>query len=149
MRKVLPIMVSLALAVWLGGLVSLLLAVTTLFRADRDAAIDLAPRLFKTFEPVLLASLATALLATLAWRLLVSCSKPRKVLLALLLSAAGPAVISIAFVTPRIDALRLEGRRDTPEFRELHGFSNVLYLAQITLALSAAATLPAAIRADQ
>lgn len=148
MRKLLPIVVSLSLAVWLGGLISLLLAVTTLFRADRAAAIDLAPRLFNTFEPVLLAALAVAIVATIAWRLLVSCSKPKKVLLALLLAAAGPAVLSIAQVTPRIDELRIEDRRDTPEFRKLHGFSNVLYLAQITLAFSAAATLPSVIRSE-
>jgi hypothetical protein len=148
MRKLLPVVVTLSLAIWLGGLASLLLAVTTLFRADRVAAIDLAPRLFNTFEPVLLAALALAIATTVAWRLLVSCSKPKKLLLALLLSAAGPAVISIAHVTPRIDQLRMEGRRDTSEFRKLHGFSNVLYLAQITLATSAAVILPAAIRSE-
>lgn len=148
MRKLLPVLVTLSLSIWLGGLVSLLLAVTTLFRADRAAAIDLAPRLFNTFEPVLLGTLALAIAATVAWRLLVSCSKSKKLLLALLLAAAGPAVISIAHVTPRIDELRMEGRRDTPEFRKLHGFSNVLYLVQITLATTSAIMLPAAMRGE-
>jgi hypothetical protein len=148
MRKVLPAIVSLACALWLGGLVALLMSVTTVFGISREIAVQVAPRLFHRFEPYLLTLVGVAIAATIAWRMLVSCSKAKKLLLALLLSAAVPAVVSIAFITPRIDALREAGQSQTPEFRRIHGVSNVLYLVQLALAAGCVITIPAAVRSE-
>src|SRR5258707_499027 len=70
MRTLLSILVTLAWALWLGGLVTLFLTVVTLFRFDRTIAIQTAPQIFLMWERYQLALAAAALVTTFALRVL-------------------------------------------------------------------------------
>src|SRR5689334_17373126 len=70
MRTLFSILVTLAWALWLGGLVTLFLTVVTLFRFDRTIAIQTAPQVFLMWERYQLALAACALVTSFALRLL-------------------------------------------------------------------------------
>jgi hypothetical protein len=148
MRKVWPVIVVLALGLWVGGLVALLMAVMTAFGAGREYGVVVAPALFHRFEPYLVGCAIVSAGGIVTWRWQVSCSRAKRVLLALVLGGAVMGTISIVAITPRIDALREAGRSDTIDFKRLHAMSNVMYLLQLTLAGAAMVVLPSAIRAD-
>lgn len=148
MRKVLPVIVVLAMGLWVGGLVALLMAVMTAFGVGREHGVVVAPALFHRFEPYLVGCAIVSAGGIVLWRWRVSCSRAKRVLLALVLGGAVMGTISIAVITPRIDALREAGRSDTIDFKRLHAMSNVTYLLQLALAGVEMIVLPSAIRAD-
>src|SRR5947207_15289516 len=70
MRTTFSILLTLAWALWLGGLVTIFLTVVTLFRFDRTIAIQTAPQVFLMWERYQLILAASALITTFALRLL-------------------------------------------------------------------------------
>jgi hypothetical protein len=137
----------LAWALWLGGLVTLFIAVTSLFHtfaADKALAGTAAAGVFRRFESYQLVLAAVAVLAAAAWRMTASDSPRRKtVLLILLVVAAAVAAVSTFFVSNQIHHLRELHETTSTRFRTLHQLSMTLYLAETVVLLLAAMALPA------
>jgi hypothetical protein len=128
------------LGLWVGSLVHLLISIFSLFgrfpSKESDVAVEAAPVLFYISERyhLLLGSLAV-LVAFAGW--VGARSRVRLALLILCLTALLTAAGSTIWVSARIDQLREAGQRQTPEFARLHRISNVTYLAQTLLVMSA------------
>jgi len=71
MRRVLATITSIVWALWLGGLVTIFILVTMMFRADRPTALQAAPRMFVVFGKYQLILSAIGLISTFFWRLAV------------------------------------------------------------------------------
>jgi len=147
MRRLLPILILLTWALWLGGLITLFMAVNSLFDTfdDRTTAGLAATGIFRRFESFQLILAAVLLASLIGWRL-VKCSKFKRFALILVMLATIGAVTSTTYISPRIDALRIEGRTKEPAFRKLHGLAMTLYLGQTLLLVVAGVMLPAAMR---
>src|SRR5437016_5506223 len=108
MRYGLSLLVLLAWALWLGGLMALFLMVSHLFNVDRALAVQAAPRMFIAFERYQIFLAAAALTATAVWRL----TEVRGVLTALFvlftLAAIG-AILQTTLISPRMHRLREAG----------------------------------------
>jgi len=139
-------------ALWLGGMIFLFLAVQTLFaafpRATSDVALQGAPALFRAFEKYQIVVAALALIGTFAWYLTRRDRLVMAVFVLLALAAAG-AVVSTTLVTTRMERLRMAGESTSPQFRKLHGRSMMIYTSQAALLLGAAVMLPLAAGRDR
>ena len=142
---------TLAWGLWFGGLITLFIAVTSLFNTfagDRSLAGSAAAGVFRRFELYQLVLAAAAVIAAFALRAAARGHAPAArrgtIVLVTVVLAAGLAVVSTFVVTARIDAMRLQRQSDTPEFRKLHGISMTLYLAEATLLLATGLALPGA-----
>jgi len=150
MRRLLSTVVTLAWALWFGGMIVLFIAVGTIFgtlHEHRGLAGDVASALFRRFEVYQLALAAAALLATFAWWL-ADRSRLKIALFALFALAAVAAVLVTTRVSPRIEGLRARHASDTPEFARLHHTATRVYTAQAAVLLVAGMVLPAAVRDD-
>ena len=153
MRRILSIVVSLIISLWLGGLVMMFIAVPTLFQtfaAARPVAGNAAAGIFHAFERYQLVLAAIGLIATFGWRLISGkrAAKLKTVAFTLLSLATVAAVSSTVFITPKIDAMRLHGETYGPTFGRLHGISMSLYFSESILLLIAAVLLPSIIARD-
>jgi len=141
MRTTLSILVTLAWALWLGGLVTLFITVITLFRFDRTIAIQTAPQIFLMWERYQLALAAAALIATFALRLLTK-SAMTSVLFILFALCSLCASLSPILLTKKMEALRAQGQTDSTEFKQLHQRSNIVYTSETGILLLAGILLP-------
>src|SRR4051794_7141824 len=115
MRYGLALLVGLVWGLWFGGLVTLFLSISYLFKMDRPAAVQAAPRIFDAFATYQILLAAVAVVGAAVWRL----TTPRAVLTAmfsLFAIAAIGAVIIAAVITPRMQKLRIAGESHGPEF---------------------------------
>lgn len=154
MQRVLPVLVTLAWALWFGGIVMVFVTVMSLsatFAARREDFGAAAAGVFGRFEVFQLALAAAALLATLAWRMLSARSRLKTALLACFAAATVLAVVGTTTVTPRIEAMRARGEIDAQRqrFGMLHGISSSIYLGEAVVLLVAGLLLPAAIFRDR
>jgi hypothetical protein len=143
MRYGLSLLTALAWALWFGGLITVFVLVTDLFKVDRPTAIVAAPRMFVRFERFELMLAAIGLLCAGAWRI----REHRAVLSALftfLAIATVGLVINAALITPKMEELRVAGESSGPMFRKLHGQSMAVHSLQAMALLLAGLTLPAA-----
>jgi len=140
MRYLASFVVTLAWALWLGGMVALIVFVQVLFSGDRQIAPNAAPMLFVAFGRVQLLLGAIALLGTFAWWVL---ARRRAVMMLFTLFAisAALAAASSTLVTAPMERLREQGRRDSPAFARLHRWSTSLYMGELLLLLAAGAIL--------
>jgi hypothetical protein len=145
MRYGLSLIVALAWALWLGGLMTLFITISHLFSVNRPIAVQAAPEIFAVFERYQILLAFVALLFTAIWRL----TTPRKFLTALFflfaLASVG-TIISSAVVSPKMQTLRMAGQSSGPEFRKLHGFSMIAYTAEAALLFAAGVVLTGAMR---
>jgi hypothetical protein len=142
--------VMLAWAVWFGGMIFLFVALASIFGTpdfDRETAGRFAAGLFPKFERMQLVCAGVALAGTFGWWL-ASRGRAKLVLFALFAAATLAAVAEAALVTPRVEALRLAGRRGTPQFERAHQLSSRVYLSGAAVLLAAGLVLPAAVRSD-
>jgi hypothetical protein len=154
LRKVQPIfrfVLVFSLAVWFGGLVQLLMDVTTLFRAFpkdvSDVAVRAAPELFRQSQWLqAIAGLIT--LVSVAGLRKFACSRGRRWLMRCVVVALVMWATSALWVTPKIEMLRESGERASPAFRYWHGVSNVVYLGQFGFVGVSLVLLPGALRDD-
>ena len=150
MRYFLSILVTLAWALWFGGLILLFLVVTQLshtFPAPRRAVFgEAGSATFMMFERYQLIVGAVALVTAFGLRLLSGPSAVRTTLFCLLALAAVGALLSPMVITPKIDALRKSGQTDTQEFKKLHGQSMMVYSGDALILLVAGTLLPAAMK---
>ena len=150
MTRALSTLVTLAWALWFGGMVMLFVALGSIFTTpgfERETAGRFAAGLFPVFERMQLVLAAVGLAGTFAWWL-ASRSRAKLALFALLALATVAGVIATTMVTPRVEALRVQGQRGTPEFERLHRLSSRVYMAGAAALLLAGLVLPAAVRSD-
>jgi len=141
MKTALAIAISLVWALWFGGLMTVFISVQTLFNHSRDLAVAANPILFGVFEKYQLILAAVALLATFFW-ILIRPTRLKTVLFTLFSLAALCAVLSSAWITPRINELQARHLTATTEFRKAHGQSMMTYTATAALLLIAGFILP-------
>ena len=146
MRHFLSAILTVCLALWLGGQATLVLLIVTLFIKDRPTAIHAGPLMFHVFERYQLLVAATAILTSLAL-LVMTRRKTFGVMLALFCVTAIGGVISVTTTTRRLEALWAQGLSEGPEFASLHVKSTWIYRTEMILLLIAACLLPAALRA--
>ena len=130
MTRALSILVSLAWGVWIGGLVGVFVAVTSLnrtFAEDRATFGTAASGVFAAFERVQLIVAAAALVLTFLWRLRGEAAGLKTALFTLFAIGTVAAVVETTYVAPKIDQMRTAGTTQTPQFRKLHGMSMALY----------------------
>jgi len=144
MRYTLKVLFILSTGLWLGGMLMALTILFTFFAKDRNLAVQVGPTLILTFEKFQAIFGVIALFTFVGWRLMV-CSKPKKIIMPLILIAAAGATVSTAFITPRVNALWFSGQGGTPEFWKWHGISQVIYLIQTACLLATIALTPWAI----
>lgn len=148
MRRLWPALSTLFIALWLGSLAHTLLTVATLFRAfpkdQTDVAMRAAPVVFAATERLHLALAVLAVMSVLLWRR-VACSRWRRLVSYALFAATLLAVVQIAGISPRMDALRVAGESSGSLFKRLHGVSSVQYLLQTACLLVATLLLPSAL----
>jgi hypothetical protein len=145
MRYGLSLIVTLAWALWLGGLMTLFLTVSHLFKVNRPTAVTAAPEMFIAFERYQIILAGVALIAAAAWRL----TTPRALLTALfflLAIASVGTVLSAAIISPRMHAIRALGESSGPAFRRLHGMSMMAYTGEAVILLAAGCVLIASLR---
>jgi hypothetical protein len=130
--------------VWFGGLIMLLLAVTSLFQTfalDHTIAGQAASGIFRQFNVLRLGLAAAALLLTAgAW--MRDRSKLKLTVFVLFALATVAAFCSSAVLTPRLEHLRLEELTHSAEFARLHGISMGVYLIETLLVFAAGLILP-------
>jgi hypothetical protein len=150
MTRLFSTIVSLACALWLGGMVMLFVALGTIFTTrgyDRETAGAFASRLFPTFERMQLVFAAIALLATAGWWL--RSRTPLKMVLFVLFAVATVlAVVETTMITPKVEAMRIAGERGTPAFDRMHTISSRVYMSSAVILLIASVLLPFAIYGD-
>lgn len=131
MLKTLFAISMLAWALWLGGLVALLLFVTQLFAASRDMAIHSAPVLFRTFAAYqIVVGLILCITATAhAW---MTRSSARAICSMMFLIALSLAM-TVSTWTRQMLELIGRGESSGGEFLSLHIRCNVAYLIEAIL----------------
>ncbi|CAN5419346.1 hypothetical protein BH10PLA1_BH10PLA1_01340 [soil metagenome] len=139
-REFFAAVATIACGLWLGGLVMLFMAVSSIFKTfdtDHATAGLAATGVFHRFEnfQIVLAGVAIVALE-LSLR-----NGRRKFIIALPMIIAAVIAMGITFgITPRIDAMRLSGETATESFKKLHGLAMAAYLA-ITLLVAAATAI--------
>jgi len=143
MRYGLSLLTALAWALWFGGLITVFVLVTDLFKVDRPTALVAAPRIFLRFERFELILAAVALLAAGIWRI---CEQrvSLSIVFGFLAIATVGLVINAAVITPKMEQIRVAGESSGPRFRALHGQSMAVHSIQAMALLLAGLTLPAA-----
>jgi hypothetical protein len=144
MRTILHSLITLVWGLWFGGVMTLFVAVTAIFKAfpsQHETAGLAARHVFRFFNAYQLALAAAALLITFAW-----CLWRRGPLRFGLFLLFGLVTFDACFITmkiaPKIELLTQQGLTASPEFGRLHGFAMVLYLAEAILLLIAGLFLP-------
>lgn len=150
MNRLLSMIVSLAWALWLGGLVTLFATLGTIFTMpgfDRETQGAFAARLFPMFERMQLIFAAVSLLSTAAWWI-AGRSRLKLALFGMFAVATLVAVFETTRVTPAVQRLVATGQRGTPEFERMHNLSTRVYTSGAVVLLVAGFVLPGAIRSD-
>ena len=137
---VLPCTATLAVALWLGSLVHMLVSVATLFRAFPKAgssvAVEAAPVLFHVTERANLFFAIVAIVAGCSW-FYVARGKALLWAVGVLVLAAALAIVQAFYISAKMEGLRLAGAGDGETFKGLHGLSSAQYLLQTALVLTA------------
>lgn len=151
MSRALATIVTLAWALWFGGVVTLFIAVSSIFKTfhpDRALAGTAAAGVFHAFERYQLALAAVAVVAAVLWRL-TGGRRPgagiKTAVAALLALAAVAALVESFHVAPQIERLRVEKRTAEDAFKNLHGASMILYTSGAAVLLVAGLLVPAAV----
>lgn len=148
MRGLISRVLLVSWAVWLGGLVGTLVAVTTIFAAldpDRTAAGNIAARVFARSEVVMLVAGGLAVLS--AGALWVRRRSTVRTAAAVILLLAGVAsCVSHFGISARLQTMRDQGLTKTDDFKRLHGASMGMYVTIAALLTAGGLLLPGVIR---
>ncbi|CAN5653260.1 hypothetical protein BH09PLA1_BH09PLA1_37130 [soil metagenome] len=148
MNRYLQIVCSIAVSLWLGGLIALFVFVTALFKTDRSIGLIAAPILFHSFAAYQLIVGAAGLIALCFWRAIVRSRWINVMIVMFAISLALAAYVTFSMIQ-EMEAIRDAGHSgDSPRFKTLHGLSMVLYLSQAIALLFCAVILPLAISAS-
>ena len=145
MNRLAQVIVTLSLALWLGGLVALFLFVSAMFKHDRTVAIQAAPVLFEVFAMYQLGVGFIGLLGLLIWRTTVRSSLVSSIIVLFALSLGCAAYVTFSII-PEMTGIRETGQAgDSPRFKALHGRSMIFYSSQTIALLLSALMLPGAV----
>ncbi len=148
MQRILPYIIGLTLALWLGGLVTLFIALISIFRYNRGIGAQVGPVLFSKFEPYQIGLGLIAVICTVVWRMY-ACSRAKKILLTCVLAAVSIAVISFAYLTPQVAQMAADETASADEkFARLHKTSEMLYNVMAILVLIAFGSFIAAMKSE-
>ena len=147
MRYITSTLLLLTWGLWFGGLIALFFTVMLLFSVDKTLAVQVGPRVFPAFEKLQLV-LAGLLLASCFGMRVLTKSGFWTVVLAVVIVAAIPAIVSPLFVTPRLVAIWGDHESYKEEFKKLHGYSMMLYSTSTVTLLLAGLGLPIALKGD-
>jgi hypothetical protein len=139
MNRLLTYLVNLTLGLWLGGLVTLILFVSSLFVKARAIAPDAAPVLFSVFERYQMGLAAVSLLALVVWRW-TGRSKFKTLALAGVLIATILAAVQIGYITPHINLSRNTDRATFDRFHQLASTNYTVIAVFVLIALILALT---------
>jgi hypothetical protein len=150
MRYLASTLAVLATALWLGGLVALFLFAPAVFKAfgpeDRAIAGKATSTMFVLFARYQLALAGVALVAAFLGYLQRRSGLVVALFVCLAIATVG-AVANNVLVIPPMEALRLGGESQSPEFRRLHGISMMVSVGITAAVFAATLLLPAACRA--
>ncbi len=142
MQRLVSTVVSLLWALWLGGLVMLFLAVSSLFKTfPRETAGQGAAPIFHLFNAYQLGLAALALLSTFVWRL-VGPPKRTTWLFAFFAVATLLACVVTMYIAPQIAHLQHAGQTHSDAFRKYHAWSMIAYTGEVVALLIAGMILP-------
>ena len=140
MKTALFALLSVTVALWLGGLASLFLFAQSLFNADRALAVRAAPVLFDVFAPYQGLLAVVAVLTAGAWW--AAARQPAAGWTAGLIAVAALGAAAVAlYIVPRMEAIRLAGESGSDAFKRLHGASMAVFLAESVALLIVAVLL--------
>ena len=148
MKRALPTFLALVWALWLGGLVALFICVQSLFvtfASDHSIAGLAASGIFWRFNCYQLVLAAVALIGSFSWRI----GSGRSAVTTLFFCfglAAFAAIVVAGIITPYLEAMRIAQQTHTPQFKQLHGISMLLYLSEIVSLLIGGLIFPHLIR---
>lgn len=131
MNRVLTYVVTYTLGLWAGGLVALILFVSTLFTWARAVATDAAPVMFGVFEKYQIGLAVVTLLTLVPWRW-AGRSRPKTFALSAVMLATILAFVQISHITPTLNRTR---NIDVPKFQSYHSLSTKNYSAIAFLVL--------------
>jgi hypothetical protein len=145
MQKVLKVLLAVSWALWMGGMISLLIFVIRLFKASHEIGAASAPVLFHAFADyqiiVGIIACASGTLMTLRTR------RTAHALMTLVMLGAFASALLIRGWTFEMESLRAAGRSGGPEFKAMHGRSSIAYTTSAGLLLTSGVgwilTLPA------
>lgn len=142
MNCLLSIIATIAVALWLGGLATLMLLVSGLFARSHELGANVAPVLFERFAYYHLIVGGVAIVAAIFWRL----RDARRVLTVLAICTGiglASAMISEMLITPKMQQLRRDDLSGGSTFQQLHRASEMVYGIETLAILAAAGLLPA------
>lgn len=133
MRRIsLSAIVMIVWALWLGGLATLFMLVTRLFKEHNDLFHQAAPVIFQMFEQYQIVVAGVALVVSFVF-FLAEKRASRLVLFILFSVSAGGSVVNSVILTPAMEKIRLDGGAGSPAFMKLHGESMLIYLSELVL----------------
>ena len=144
MRRILKTFVFLIWGLWFGGVITLFIAVTSLFAAlpkQHDIAGEGAAQIFRVFNAYQLALAAAALIATVIWYVVGSRKWKIGLFLLFAITTVSACLISM-YIAPQIADLSQRGLTHTSEFGRAHGDSMIAYLVEAGALLAAGIMLP-------
>jgi hypothetical protein len=142
MRYVLNCVVATVWALWLGGLITVMLSVIAIFGSSFDLGKQAGPVIFHRFETYQMVLAGTAVVAGVLWQLSARSTTRLVIVLVFILAGAGATVAKTA-ITPRMDDLVAKGESEGDEFKSLHGQSMIIYLVDTAALAIAGLALPA------
>ena len=135
MSRIIAIIVLLAWALWLGGMITLMIFVIRLFNTSREIGIATAPILFRSFANY---QIAIGLCACGGGTFL--CLLTRRnvhAILSLLMIVTLAAALVVRGWTFEMDGLRLVNQSKSERFQTLHHRASMLYSGEAILLLCA------------
>ncbi|HEY7120808.1 MAG TPA: DUF4149 domain-containing protein [Tepidisphaeraceae bacterium] len=144
MRYLASALTVLATALWLGGLVTLVICATAIFKVsglDRETAGRATSAMFVWFGRVQLGFAAFALIAAFLGYLQARGSGSVALFVLFALGAVG-AVLFNMWLVPRLEEMRIAGQSQTPAFDALHKRSEQLMTLVTVLLLIASVVVP-------
>jgi MFS family permease len=139
MRTVLTWLTLLAWALWLGGLVTLFITVSSLFVTFADhpeVAGAAASAIFARFNVY---QLIVAMVALFGGLLIPRAGRQKTFYIALVTVALALAVFVTSYLAPHLEAMREQGEVavHSDAFKSMHGLSMLLYLTEVLLLVPA------------
>ncbi|HEY8748046.1 MAG TPA: DUF4149 domain-containing protein [Tepidisphaeraceae bacterium] len=142
MRRFISTLVTLVWGLWFGGLITLFIAVLSLFSTfPRETAGQGAAKIFHAFNAYQLALAALALIATFVWRLVGPPKRTTAMFAFFAVATIGACLVTMYF-TPRIEMLQHQGLANSDQFRQLHGHSMIVYCGEVVALLIAGLIIP-------
>jgi hypothetical protein len=149
MRRLVSIVLAVTWAAWFGGLLTLFLVLTSLFKTlDRTTAGQAASGVFFYFERYQLVLAAMALTLTVLWRIAGGSAALKNVLFGGFTVATLLAAWTTTQITPQVEKMRQAGETAGPQFARMHGMASMTYVGEAIVLLIVAAILVITITRD-